>query len=210
MKVYIVGEDDATREIIKRVLNFCSSKFEILLSLPVRGSQIKSNIIKYNKLAEHYPVILLLDLDANNCPPEILNYYFSDTTKNDKFIFNIADDEAEAWLMADRKNFSDYFQVPIDNIPLPKNIVKRKKSFYEMSFPYKSSYYMVNEIIPNSRKTEFKQQMIPHKGAKKGKEYNTALNPYIQDIWKIENAINNSISLHKMILRVNDLLMRIT
>jgi hypothetical protein len=205
MKVYIVGEDEATKEIIKRVLLYCSNSFEILMELPSRGGQIKQNILNYNSLSESYPVILLMDLDEKDCAPIVLQQFFQGTTKSDHFVLNIANDEAEAWLMADRTSFSDYFRVSIDLIPVPQRIRNKKDYYFEMKFPYKSSYYMVREIIPNSRTKEFKDQMIPQNGAKKGKEYNSALTPFIINNWNIDKARLNSDSLNRMISRIQKL-----
>ena len=50
MRVFIVGEDDVTYAITKRILNYCSSKFEIISELPARGGEIKSKIEEFNKL----------------------------------------------------------------------------------------------------------------------------------------------------------------
>lgn len=209
MKVYIVGEDDATREIIKRVLKYCSTDFEIISELPARGGQVKEKILNFNSLSIAYPVILLMDLDEKGCAPIVLQQFFRDTEKNNHFLFNIVIDEAEAWLMADRRNFSEYFRVPIENIPLPKQIRNKKKFYFKMDFPYKSSYYMVNQIIPNSRVKEFKDQMIPQNGAKKGKEYNSALTPFIRKHWDINNARLSSDSLNRMITRIDKLILDI-
>ena len=206
MKVYIVGEDDATREIIKRVLTYCSNDFEIISELPARGGQIKQQILNFNTLSLTFPVILLIDLDEKDCAPTLIRQFFSDSIKNNHFIFNIVIDEAEAWLMADRTNFSKFFKVPIEKIPFPKKIRNKKEFYLEMDFPYKSSYYMVNQIIPNSRVKEFKDQMIPQNGAKKGKEYNSALTPFIRKQWDIDNARLNSDSLNRMINRIEKLI----
>ena len=65
---------------------------------------------------------------------------------------------------------------------------------------------MVNQIIPNSRVKEFKDQMIPQNGAKKGKEYNSALTPFIRKQWDIDNARLNSDSLNRMINRIEKLI----
>jgi len=205
MKVYIVGEDEATKEIIKKVLVYCSTSFEIILELPARGSQIKQKISNFNILSETYPVVLLMDLDDQDCAPIVLRQFFSDEEKGDNFILNIANDEAEAWLMADRTSFSEYFRVPIELIPEPTKIRNKKEFYFEMIFPYKSSYYMVKEIIPNSRIKEFKDQMIPQNGAKKGREYNSALTPFIINNWNIDNARMNSDSLNRMIYRIEKL-----
>jgi hypothetical protein len=114
MKIFIVGEDPVTYAIIKRVLVYCSDEFEIISELPARGGQIKSKITEFNNLSSNYPVILLMDLDNNGCAPQYVKDLIPN--KNEKFILNVAVDEAEAWLMADRNGFADYFRIKLDDI----------------------------------------------------------------------------------------------
>ena len=52
MRVFIVGEDDVTLTVIRRVLSYCSDNCEIIQTLPARGGQIKSKIAEFNKLSE--------------------------------------------------------------------------------------------------------------------------------------------------------------
>ena len=77
--VYIVGEDDVTRHVIYRILSYCGAgRFTVLMELPARGGEIKNKIPNFNQLAMKFPVILLTDLDADNCAPELKrnNLYF--------------------------------------------------------------------------------------------------------------------------------------
>ena len=70
--VYIVGEDDVTRHVIYRILSYCGAgRFTVLMELPARGGEIKNKIPNFNQLAMKFPVILLTDLDADNCAPYI-------------------------------------------------------------------------------------------------------------------------------------------
>lgn len=57
----------------------------------------------------------------------------------------------------------------------------------------------MREVISTSTKLAIRQQLTPKEGAKKGPEYNTAMTPFIQNIWNPENARLNSYSLEKMI-----------
>lgn len=206
MNVYIVGEDSATKEIIKRVIGFCSAEINIIAELPARGGQIKKDILKFNELSKSFPVVLLTDLDSFNCAPEMIRKLIGETPKEKSFILNIAIDEAEAWLMADREGFSRYFHVPVQLIPLPSSVRFKNNSYRnEMVFDYKASLYMMHRIIPNSTKEEIIKQLLPIKGSKKGPEYNSAIEPFIRDHWNIENAMLNSNSLVRMISRINGL-----
>lgn len=207
MNVYIVGEDDATKEIIKKILFFCGSdQFHIIQSLPARGSQIKQHINNFNKLSKSHPVILLMDLDASSCPPQLINdLHIID--KADTLILNIAIDEAEAWLMADRINFASYFQVDVRTIPTSHiTRLNGPKEVVEMNFPIKASLYLNTHIIPASRSAKIKAQMLPADNACKGKEYNKVMVPFIRNNWDIENAMHNSDSLTRMVHKIRALI----
>ena len=68
--IIIVGEDPVTRQVIKKLLQeTCPDGFSILREDPLRGSEVKKLTPNYNALAASVPVILLADLDNNNCPP---------------------------------------------------------------------------------------------------------------------------------------------
>ncbi len=200
MNLTIICEDSATKEILLRVINFCSLSYEKLSQTELRGGKIKNNFQKYNLLAKNELIILLLDLDTADCPSTLLKTLLQRNVKNENFLVNIAVDEAESWLIADRENFSQYFEVPIEKIPFAEKNIFQKG--IEMLFPYKSSLYIIREIIPHSKNKEFVRQLFPKNGAKKGPEYNKALTPFIQNIWDINNAMKNSESLHGMIHRI--------
>jgi hypothetical protein len=200
MDVAIVGEDQATKEILHRLVNFVGG-INIKFDLPARGGKIKSLIDNFNNLSLTTPVILLTDLDQYNCAPELINDWFKKTTKNPNFHPRVAVDEAEAWLMADREGFSRYFHIPIN--ALPESIVRSrlKPDVNKMNFPIKSSLYLMHTIIPNSTSKLMRENLQPKLGSKKGVLYNSTIIPFIKDYWNIENALKNSYSLRKTIIR---------
>ena len=205
MKVYIVGEDAVTYSVIKRILYYCSSDFEIEAELPARGGQVKNKITEFNSLSEVHPVILLIDLDNYDCAPLLIEKLLKD--KNKCFIFNIAVDEAEAWLMADRKGFSSYFRVKIEDMPSAHQSKQGgRKALTEMNFTYKSSMFLTHELIKKSKNSDYIKQLTPKKNAAKGPEYNSCMLPFIQNAWNIDDARNNSDSLNRMILRIENLI----
>jgi hypothetical protein len=205
MKIYIAGEDPVTCAIIRKVLFYCSNTFEIIMELPARGGQIKSKIKEFNTLSSSFPVVLLMDLDADSCAPQLVGQMIPE--RNENFSFNVAVDEAEAWLMADREGFAEYFQIKRDDMP-SSHLTKQggSKALIEMNFSYKSSMYLTHELIKKSRKQEFVQQLTPKKGAAKGPEYNSCILPFIQNKWDIDCARKNSDSLNRMIARIKKLI----
>ncbi len=205
MKGFIAGEDEVTKAIIRRILHFAFPEFEVISELPARGGQVKARISEFNRLSGDFPVILLTDLDAFNCAPEMVSRYIAGT-KHNHFIFNVAVDEAEAWLMADRHGFGEYFGIAVDLIP--DSVLTRQGgriACRELVFPYKPSLYFSKQIIPHSNNRELAAQLTPVKGASKGPEYNSVMVPYILREWDITVARENSDSLSRMINRITSL-----
>ena len=160
--VYIVGEDDATRAVIERVIADYNSELNILQNLPARGSQIKSMMSKFNTLAQKHPVILLTDLDGEFCAPMGKQKLLSGMDKSRDFIVNIAYDEVEAWLMADVEGFANYFSIP--KMQMPKFVPKRmqgRKALSEISLEIKSSWHLTHILSHLSTNSTIKEHPLP-------------------------------------------------
>ncbi len=156
MDVFIVGEDDACKAIIYRVINFCfdarGKSPNVVSELPARGGEIKSKIKNFNRLSVNTPVILLTDLDNNTCPPLYIATLMDGDIKNDDFVLSIAVDEVEAWLLADKEGFARYFGVDATLLPNASLIkMQGRVETKEIVCPYKTSLYFGREIILHSR-----------------------------------------------------------
>lgn len=209
--MYISGEDEVTKAIIYRIMDYCSPRLKVFKEIPARGGEIKNKIKELNLLSRVKPVILLTDLDANDCAPAFKDSLLNGVVKNDDFLVNIAIDEAEAWLMADRKGFSDYFGIPIESIPSSSmQKMGGRRQVNEMDFKCKSSWLLTHDFIRKSSKIELKQQIEVTGTATKGKEYNSAILPFINDVWNIDAAMENSDSLSRMVKRLRNLTIKYT
>jgi len=201
MQIDIVGEDPVTQTIIERLLTDYRTDITIKNRLPARGGQIRNLAPLYNKLGT--PVFLLTDLDTHHCPPTLIADWFKKDPISKPFLFRIAQEEAETWLMADREGFSHWLGVAQNLIPNPKRL-DRRKPIHEIICPIKPSLYMMTKIAVHSPKKELKAALTPVKGASKGPGYNSVLTPFIHSNWDIENARANSYSLNKTIERLLD------
>ena len=74
-----------------------------------------------------------------------------------------------------------------------------------MEFPYKSSWMFTHVLISKSSKDELKRQIEAKGTATKGKEYNSAVVPFIKNAWNIDTAMQNSDSLTRMVKRLQAL-----
>lgn len=208
IEVYISGEDFVTIAVIKRLLEYVSPRFSIIQNIPARGGEIKKKVLQCNALAEDYPVVMLLDVD-NSCAPDLKNKLMENHEKKPHFLMNISVDEAEAWLMADRKGFSSYFGIAIDNIPESKMLKQGGNvARMEMDFEIKSSWMLTHQLALQSSKKEIRQKIgvADIHGPTKGKEYNDAIVPFVEHEWNIDAAMPLSDSLQRMIRRLRTLL----
>lgn len=204
--VYISAEDPVTKAIIERLLKFCSPQFKVFKDVPARGGEIKNMISALNNLAKTKPVILLTDLDTTACAPILKRELLNGDEQSADFLINIAIDEGEAWLMADRKGFAKYMAV--DESLIPQASMQKlggMKKVTEMTFDVKSSWMLTHQIIKQSNNTELREQISASGRAAKGKEYNSAIVPFIENAWNIQEAMSNSDSLTRMVRRLEKL-----
>ena len=71
-EVYVVGEDPVTKEIVSRIIRDYAPNLYIKGYLPARGGEIKKKMENFNAFSLSYPVVLLSDMDADDCAPMVL------------------------------------------------------------------------------------------------------------------------------------------
>lgn len=207
---YLVGEDPVTQYVIKRLVKDYTNNLRFSGILPARGSQVKNKdkLNAFNNLAKSCPVVVLLDLDSENCPPEFKSKLTKDMTVSEDFVINIACDEAEAWLMADVLNFSKYFHIPIVNIPQSSlTRLNGPRPRIEVCSPCKSSMHITHNIAQYSTNATIRDCLYVDDPKEKCKsaEYNKVVLPFIEKDWNPEVARKNSYSLDRMIMRLEKL-----
>lgn len=202
-EIYVVGEDEVTKAIIKRLIHDYAPGLSIKGFLPARGGQLKNLIGNFNRLSMAIPVVLLEDLDTEDCAPLARKKLLGSELQQDDFIINIAVDEAEAWLYADSSSIASYLKVPEQEIPRAKALTMGgPRPRLEIDTVQKTSRHLTKELILKSTDSELRTQIESSDGKCKGKEYNSAMTPYIDAIWNPESARQSSYSLHTTIERI--------
>lgn len=200
MLVYIGGEDDVTKTIAKRLVEYVVFRSE---SDPVvfedvagrsRGTGVLSKLPNMVELGKKAPVIFVFDSDGD-CVVELLKKYCPDGWKSRFCAMNIAVDEGESWLLADRAGFSKYFGIKLADLPFCE------KGRDEIYLPYKTSLYIMKDLVPKSGKKSVKENLQCTKTLKKPPTYNYLWIDYIMNFWNIAEASKNSKSLAKAVLR---------
>ena len=200
MTIFYGGEDDVTRWIAKRLALESIKDLEITnaeiqpLGFRERGSAIIGKLSQIVSLGQKYPVIFVMDSDGD-CVLDILNKGIPNGWKNTFASINIAIDEGESWLLADDCSFSKYFGVGTLDI---------KPNGGEVTFPYKTSMYIMREIIPKSSKRCVRDNLCCTEKGHKPPTYNLLWEKYIMEQWNVENASGKARSLERAVKRIKD------
>jgi hypothetical protein len=197
------AEDVLSCEVMKRLVAFRNEradsgyvlKFRDGFPENKRGSGgIKTMISAMTNMAHAgMPIFVLTDLDQRECSPELIRRWFgmNDTKPKlpENFIFRVAENETESWLMADYESLSKFLSIPVANFPRQPDAIERPKQA------------LLSILQRKARKRCFKD-MIPDPGGHVGPEYNSQLSIFVRDYWDIERAATRSRSLQRAINRL--------
>lgn len=203
--VIIVGEDAVTRAVIRRLLNeICPEGIHVIREDPARGGEIRGKTPNYNRLAQFTRVIMLADLDTAQCPATEIRNWLGPEEKHPHFLLRFAVDEAESWLLADRTGLASYLGVSEALMPEPSPQNIRETHNVEIRPRVKSSLFLMMELVPHSSRTDIRRMLTPKDRFSKGPEYNSALVPFIENDWNVNEAGKNSYSLRRMMDRIRE------
>ena len=203
MLVYYGGEDLVTKLIAKRLIIY-AARLDGIHDLSLEdanpryyGTRALEKLDQMIRLSTTAPVICVFDSDGT-CVLELLKRHTKNGWKKKQLAINIAIDEGETWLMADRKGFAQYFGIKLCAIP------DKKKNAIELSssFPYKTSLYFLKELVPLSKKKKVLETLGCERPGKKPPTYNTLWPEFIERHWNIGEAIKNSDSLARAVDRI--------
>ncbi len=203
MIIYFGGEDEVTRAIAKKLASEIAGNLQIGevviedVGIRERGTAVKSKLQQLEFLGRTNPVIFVFDSDGD-CVIDILKKSCPKGWGNSFCALNLAVDEGETWLLADKKGFSSYFAIDINAI----NFLQDDEG--EIEFPYKTSLFIMRNLIPKSTKKEVVNSMTCTERGKKPPTYNVYWKKYIEDVWNMEEARKQSKSLAKAIERVEN------
>lgn len=201
MRVYYGGEDVVTKSIAKRLVqswayNHDKKKIECVdLNIRASGRAVLSQLNNIILLGKKTPVVFVLDSDQD-CAVDLLKKYCTERADDSYSTINIAIDEGEAWLLADKIGFSDF--VGVKKSTISEDIYRGK----EVATPYKTSLYIMMELVPVSKKKEIRNAMSVAPNAKKPPTYNALLPDFIADKWDVDRAQKHSESLSRAVRRV--------
>ncbi len=194
MIAYYCVEDPLSRAVVVRLLESLLVDVHLTELQANHGgfSSIKKKFSDYCKLADHFHVFILTDLDSADCPPSLRATWINDAQLDEpipeKMSFNIAVTEVEAWLLADHLNLSNYLGVPTRSLPDETQIDDPKE--------------FLLHCVQQKGNSEAKIELLPKGNARVGLGYNAYLSRFVTEHWDFNQAAQRNASLHRMIERI--------
>jgi hypothetical protein len=151
-------------------------------------SYIDKKAQAFNDASAYTPFFILRDLDHDaDCPQHLIDTLVKH--KLEDFIFRIAVRETEVWLLADKANFGSFFGVSRALIPHQLEELEDPKS-------------AVVGIARRSRKRAIRDDMVREtpNGPATGPAYTSRLSEFAGRHWDITEAMQNSDSLRRCVM----------
>jgi len=189
--ITIAVEDDLSEHLLRALLAQTNRNFYIGTVYGKKGAGfLKQKLPAFNNAAKGSGHLVLTDLDACGCVPTLIEEWFgcslSDYPKRKhiNLTFRVAVREIEAWVMADRDRFAEFFGLAKNLIPDQTDTIPDPKAH-------------LLKIVSKSRKRSLREDIIPRPGDRRkvGPDYNGRLGEFIQSRWRAEVAISHSSSL---------------
>lgn len=189
---FIACEDPLAQACGERLLQTCIPNVVIKPIATGGNSQLRAKLSNFTKIAEHFPVLLLTDLDAIGCAPSLIQTWIQGSQLPSKLFFRVAVRETESWLLADRQGFSAWSGVPIAQIPLNPDAESDPKRLLLERVRRYGSRNLKADILPQASSTT----------SKVGLGYNAQLIDFVCHHWSVERAIEQSDSLKRTYHRI--------
>ena len=175
--VSLAVEDDLSDGVLRRVLSHVDRTYAVGTTYGKNGfGYLKSTVHGWNRAAVGKPFVLLTDLDSYACPTALIHDWLRDPL-NPNLIFRVAVREVEAWLLADRENFSRFLRVRESAMPNDVETLVDPKA-------------TLVSLANRSPVREIRERIAPRRGstAKQGPDYNGCLLGFVDKTWSISAA----------------------
>lgn len=182
--INVVVEGASDTEVARAVVEAAGRQ---VLRIVVAGGKGKLDprIPNYNRAAVQYPWVIFRDSDSS-CPVELRSRLTAGMGgMNPQFCLRIAHSMSEAWLLADREMFAEFFGVAVSRIPPNPEILEHAKR-------------TVLALCSQSRSRTIRSDMTTSR-QQTGPLYVARINEFASTRWRPLEAANSSESLRRAI-----------
>ena len=163
-----------------------------------RGAgRIDSRLLAYNAAAQHWPWVIVRDLDRAPCAVAFVKSLLPQPAE--WMCLRVAVRSIESWVLADRDGFAEAFKVRLAEIPKTPDEVPNPK-------------LMMLHLMSKSRNRVFKESMVRSRPGTKleiGPQYNSRLSEFVGESWNHQCALRSSPTLARAWMRIEEFSARI-
>jgi hypothetical protein len=191
--IVTVTEDELGEALADRLVAHSGTGLEIAVRMGRKGAgYLRAKLPQLLGLAGKVPVLMLTDLDRQECPPTLIRAWLGERNPPPHLLLRVAVREAEAWLMADRDGFAGYFEVPRHRVPeAPEHLDDPKREMLS--------------ILSRFASRAVRRDMVSGTpGAlRQGFGYNPRCREFVERHWHLERALPSAESLHRARRRIH-------
>lgn len=188
IQISLIAEGLLDEQVLRQLVAQVAPRLQAGVCYGKRGREwLRENIYKFNRAAQTWAYVCLADLELEECPPALLQFWLPDGV-HENMRTRIAVRMVESWLLADREAISQFLGIAVHHIPqMPDNELNPKQ-------------VMVN-LARRSRSRTIRDELVPARGSvgTVGKNYRGQLERFVNQVWKAERAQVHSPSLQRAI-----------
>lgn len=196
-EIYLATEDELSEKLGTRIAGEVGLKVHTFIRRNGAG-YLRSRIKNFCELARKFPIVLITDLDAVDCPATLMRQWFGGNERPNDFVFRISVREIESWVLADHQGIYELMGDRIGMLPDQVDLLVDPK----------------RELLDAASRAHrsVREELIAKRGAiaSQGIGYNKVLGDFVQNVWSLERAYPRSPSLQRALLRLQELRVRLT
>jgi hypothetical protein len=193
--ITLATEDELSEE-VGRVLA-AEAHLDIDQCLHREGSgYLRSRIHSFCEMAPHQPVLVIADLDRQNCRSQLLAQWLGARRKPTQLLIRVAVREIEAWLLADHQAMRALLGAGANRLPrAPDQLADPKRTLL---------------MLAQKASRRVREDLLPARGALAGQGlgYNARLCALVRSMWSPARAAELSPSLRRARERLSGLAKR--
>ena len=192
--VALATEDELSEAVGQRLVDDTGADLAITLRLRRDGfGYLRSRIRSFCEIARRMPVLLLTDLDNEQCPATLIGAWSRHDAVPGQLLFRVAVRQVESWLLADREGVSRLLRVSVGRLPdNPDALPNAKQSFLRLA---------------RRAPRRIREELTAEQGAtaSQGLGYNALLCDFVRNRWNPARAATRSDSLNRARSRLAEL-----